>query len=92
VVLLPDCPEEWKDLVARISVEDRVAEVDEETYLYWLEVLPPRWMNGSHFCFAEEEEPFRLFWGRTGNFFCRQLSRDETLLFCSLAGIAPPLI
>jgi hypothetical protein len=49
-------------------------------------------MNGSHFCFAEEEEPFRLFWGRTGNFFCRQLSRDETLLFCSLAGIAPPLI
>src|SRR5947209_20549909 len=34
--------EEWKDHVARISVPDRIAEVTEEHYDYWLEVLPPK--------------------------------------------------
>jgi hypothetical protein len=60
---------------------------------YWLEVLPPRWMSGAHFCFAEGEEPFRFFWAtKEGQFFARQLGVEETLAFCALAGIHAPAI
>src|SRR5437868_1811439 len=36
------CPaaEEWADLINRISVPGRIAEVTEDTYWYFLEVLP----------------------------------------------------
>ena len=67
-----------------------VAEIDEETYSYWLEVLPPRYMNESLFCFAEGGEAFRIFWREEGGFFCRQLTWEETITFCRLAGITLP--
>ena len=92
VLPLPQGEEEWADHVRRASVEGRIVEVTEEQYDYWLEVLPPKWMSGSHFCFAEGAEAFRLFWRDrpTGRYFARQLTWDETLLFCRLVGIAPP--
>jgi hypothetical protein len=82
--------ESWDEHVRRIGTEDRVNEVSEEDYYHWLEVLPPRWMQGAQFCFAEGEEAFRLFWRQSSRYSCRQLTRDETLLFCSLAGMRPP--
>jgi len=91
-VPLPAGGEGWADHVRRVSTEGQIAEVSEEQYDYWLEVLPPHWMNGSHFCFAEGAEAIRLFWHErtTGHYLARQLSWDETLRFCELAGIPPP--
>ena len=77
--------EHWKDMIQRISVEQQIAEVDKQTYWYFLEVLPPRFMNSRCFCFAEGFEPFRMFWERDGKFFCRRLTWDETKAFCRLA-------
>jgi hypothetical protein len=83
--------EEWKDHVERISVPGRIAEVTEEQYYEWLEALPPQWMSGSHFCFAEGAEAFRFFWQeRDGRYFARQLTWDETQAFCRLARIPLP--
>lgn len=84
--------EDWQAHVERLSVPGRFAEVTEEQYYYWLEVLPPRWMHGSQFCFAEGADAFRLFWQQRGEekFFARQLTWDETQTFCRLARIALP--
>jgi hypothetical protein len=83
--------DEWSEHVGRISVPGRIAEVTEEQYYYWLEVLPPRFMNVSLFAFAEGAEAFRLFWkDRDGRFWARQLTWDETVTFCSLARIPLP--
>src|SRR5207249_2111300 len=87
---LPPQGEEWPALVERISRPGKAAEVTEKTFDYWLEVLPPQWMGPGAFCFAEGMEPFRLFWSRGGRFFARQLTWEETLEFCKLAGICPP--
>ena len=91
-VPLPPDREEWADHVRRISAEGQVTEVSRKQYEYWLEVLPPHWMGGSHFCFAEGAEAFRLFWKdrTTGHHLARQLSWQETLRFCELAGVALP--
>jgi hypothetical protein len=77
-----------------IFTPGRTAEVTEEQYFYWLEILPPRWMKGSHFCFAEGEAPFCLFWydREAQRYFARQLSSRETLHFCALTGVPPPLV
>jgi hypothetical protein len=93
--------ENWKEHVECISVSDRVYEVSEEDYFYWLEVLPPKWMRGSSFCFGEGYDPFRLFWVDRGGprwcpgcprhrHCCRQLTDEETDTFCRLAGIPRP--
>ncbi len=80
--------EEWSHLMQRISAEGRIAEVDEETYFYFLEAIPPRFTQGSHFCFAEGKEPFRLFWcdHHTRRYFVRQLNWRETAQLCALSG------
>ena len=53
---------DWKAMIARIHLTGKIAEVDEETYWYFLEVLPPKYMNGSLFAFAEGAESLKLFW------------------------------
>ena len=88
---LPPRGEEWPAFVERISRPGRAAEVTEETFNYWLEVLPPHWMGAGGFCFAEGMEPCRLFWSHRGRYFARQLTWEETLSFCKLAGIRPPM-
>jgi hypothetical protein len=83
--------EEWKEHVERISVAGRISEVSEEQFTYWLEVLPPKYMSGSLFAFAEGAEPLRLFGhDRDGRYWCRQLTWEETLTFCRLADILVP--
>ena len=82
--------EEWPAVIARLSTEGRIAEIDEETYFYFLEVLPPKYQNGYLFAFAEGAEALRLFWRQTQRYFCRQLTWDETQHFCQLAGIPLP--
>ena len=69
--------EPWAALIARISTPGRAAEVTEETYGYFLDVLPPRWL-GEGFLFAEGAEALRYLWKANGRFYCRQLTWDET--------------
>lgn len=68
----------------------RVYEVGEESYFFYLEALPPQFMDASVFCFAEGAEPYLLFWKRRGRYFARQLTCDETVLLAQLAGMPPP--
>ncbi len=81
--------ETWKRTMRRIAVFGETAEVDEQTYWHFLEVLPPQWMDGDTFtfCFAEGMEPLRLFWRRGERYFCRRLTWEETHAFCDLAGL-----
>ena len=67
-----------------------VCEVDEETYFYYLEVLPPQLMLGGCFGFAEGASPYVLFWRRGGRFFVRQLTMGETADLATRAGIPLP--
>lgn len=83
--------EDWTEHVRRVSQRKDIVEVTEEQYYYWLEVLPPHFQCGSHFCFAEGAEAFRLFWKeRDGRFFCRHLTWEDTVTFCLLAKIPVP--
>lgn len=85
-VPIPDEGETHAEKLERIRLV-RIAGVDEETYWHFLEVLPPRWMGGGCFCFAEGVEPLWLFWQQGKRYFCRRLSWNETREFCDLAGI-----
>jgi len=69
--------EKWSDMIARINVPGRVVEVAGETYDYFLEVLPPRFMRGWMFAFAEGEEPLTIFWQKDCKFYARRLSDQE---------------
>jgi hypothetical protein len=89
IVPLP-LEESWKEHIERLSVSGRIAQVSEAQYSYWLEVLPPRWMEGSHFCFVEGADAFTLFWHDRDGYFGRQLTWDETVTFCRLARISLP--
>ena len=82
--------EEWKAMIDRISIPGKIADIDGETYDYFLEVLPPKFMSGSLFAFAEGAEPLRLFWRSDNRHFCRQLTWEETKEFCRLAGVTFP--
>ena len=82
--------EEWSAMIARISVTSTIAAIDKETFFYFLEVLPPKFLQGGLFAFAEGAESLRVFW-RTGDLhFCRALTWDETQEFCRLARISVP--
>lgn len=65
-------------------------EVDEKTYFYYLEVLPPQFMDARCYCFAEGAEPYLLFWRRDDRYFARQLTMAETEAISKLAGIPLP--
>ena len=83
--------EDWDGMILRTHTSGIVCEIKEETYWYFLEVLPPHFMgNGSHFGFAEGAEPLRLFWTTRDGYRCRQLTDDETRQFCHLANIPLP--
>jgi hypothetical protein len=87
VVPRPD-GEVWAAMVGRISTPGVAAEIDEETFDYFLNVLPPRWIDRGGFTFGEGFDPLRLFWsvGRR-RFYCRQLDDREHRTFCRLAAI-----
>lgn len=89
IVPRPD-GEEWAALIPRISQPGRIAAIDEETYGYFLDVLPPKDQHGGLFAFAEGAEALRLFWRQDGRHFCRQLTWAETREYCRLALIPLP--
>ncbi len=62
-----------------------VQQIDEPTYWYFLELLPPRWMHGDWFAFGEGTGPFRLFWKTHAQYFARELTAEETVRFCKLS-------
>lgn len=82
--------EDWPSLIARTTQIGRACAIDEDTFDYFLEVLPPQYL-GHGFAFAEGAEPLRYFWRvRPDRHFCRQLTWDETREFCRLASIPLP--
>ncbi len=86
-VPIPEGGETWRAMLDRTLAEGRIAEVAEETYWHYLEVLPPIYIDESFFCFAEGMEPFRLFWKRKARYFVRRLNWKQTHKLCDLAGI-----
>ena len=76
----------------RTHIENTIHEINEETYWYFLEVLPPKWFNGNLFAFAEGQEPLRLHWhygSRAENrYYCRQLTDEQTNQFCDAVGLS----
>lgn len=83
--------DEWSALINHISIPGKIAAIDQETYWYFLEVLPPKYQRGNFFAFAEGAEALRIFWQKGDAYFCRQLTWDETTDFCRLARISNPL-
>ena len=81
--------EDWSAMIARTSQTGVVCGIEEETYDYFLDVLPPKYM-GRGFAFAEGAEPLRWFWRAGDQCFCRQLTWDETREFCRLTRISLP--
>ena len=79
--------EEWPDVIVRLQVEGRIAEVSEEVWFYFLEVLPPKLLRGNWFAFAEGQEPLKLFWRRQGCHYGRQLTWAETHRLCDATGL-----
>ena len=63
----------------------KIAQIDQKTYWYFLELLPPRWMDGNWFAFGEGSGPFRLFWQTKDEYFVRELTDSETRIFCELS-------
>jgi len=81
--------EEWEVMIERIKTTDAIHEISEETYWYFLEVLPPKWMDGCHFAFAEGVEPLQLFWQeKQDEFRTRLLSWEQTHRFCDATGVS----
>lgn len=82
--------ENWKAMIDRIHRTGLIHEVDEYTYDWFLECLPPKYQTGGFYAFAEGAEPLKLFWCRDGRFFVRPLTDAETREFCRLACIPVP--
>lgn len=57
---LPD-REGWSDMIRRTSAPGATCQVAEETYDYFLDVLPPRWMSREGFAFGEGADYLRHF-------------------------------
>lgn len=74
-------------MVNRLSVAGRIAEISAEVWEYFLDVLPPKLIGRGYFCFAEGQEPLRVFWRQQGKYYGRQLSQAETDRLCDLAGL-----
>jgi hypothetical protein len=82
--------ESWGGLLARIHVTGTIAEIEEAIWEWYLECLPPRYLEGALFAFAEGCEPLMVFWKREGRCFVRPLTWLETREFCRLARIPLP--
>jgi len=80
--------EEWKDTIERIHRTDQVHTVTEETYYYFLEVLPPQWMSGPFFAFAEGQEELTIYFERNGEYFGRRLTHEQSMRFCETSGLS----
>ena len=75
-----DSPPWWEEGVT--------VEVDESMYFEYLDLLPPRYMNGNLFAFGEGAGNFILFWVDASRYFAHQLSANDTETFCRLSHVA----
>jgi hypothetical protein len=73
------CPPWWE---AGTTVE-----IKEETYYEKLDMLPPRYMDGSLFAYGEGAGSFSIFWQQGSNFYVHHLSHEHTDEFCKLARV-----
>src|SRR3989304_1552194 len=80
--------EQWPDVIVRLHVEGRIAELSEEGGYYFSEVLPPKLLRGNWFPFAEGQEPLKLFWRGQGRYYGRQLTWEETHRLCDATGLS----
>ena len=87
VTPLPE-DEEWKRMIERTHETGKIHQIKEETYWYFLEVLPPKWMDRRYFAFAEGQEELSIFWQKQQEAFCRRLTQDETDQFCETSGLS----
>ena len=76
----PDSPPWWE--------EGATIEVGEETYLQYLDMLPPRYLRGSLFAFGEGSGCLTLFWLAAGKHYAHHLSQADTESFCKVAGVS----
>ena len=80
-----------EELIPRVAQAEpgTILAVDEETYFYYLEMLPPRFQRGGEFCFAEGSGSFLYFWKSSKDvYYARPLSDEETDTFCRLAKVS----
>lgn len=93
--MVPAPPDEpWDAMIKRINTEGQINEVTAETYEYFRDVLPPRWI-GKGYAFAEGDEPLTLFWPtfvlegvplkRRAIYLARLLSWEQSEKFIELA-------
>ncbi len=75
-----DAPPWWEDGVT--------VEIDESKYFEYLDLLPPRYMNGNLFAFGEGAGNFTLFWVEARRYFALQLSANDTETFCRLSRVS----
>ena len=71
-------PGAWGEFITAMHSEQRF-ECDRDMYWYWLEVLPPAWMNRTitldgvptltHFGFAEGYDVVTAFWKQSGRYY-----------------------
>ena len=79
--------EEWQKAIEAMR-SGEIVEIDEEFYWYFLEVLPPVFMNKRidgkfyDFGFAEGCENIRLFW--------RECGEDKYRYYCKQSNIVNP--
>ncbi len=76
--------EEWGEFISERDA-GRTVQIDEEMFMYWLEVLPPVYMHKEiliegrpvfcSFGFAEGREPITDFWKENGKLFCKRSDR-----------------
>ncbi len=70
-------------------LENGVAvEIDAAKYFEYLDLLPPRYIDGDLFAFGEGEGNFVLFWSDAKRYFAHQLSIEDTEDFCRLSCVS----
>lgn len=66
--------------------EGKIYRVSETTFAYHLESYQPKWLDKLGFVFDCGHGPFLLFWKTDGQYFARQLTKEENFNFCRLSG------
>ena len=73
---------EWEELMKALNearAHDKRLKVHKSVFWYFLEVLRPRWMNGSQVIFAEGADDPTLFTSWDREYFCQRFGDYEVL-------------
>lgn len=71
----------WDNLIKAMESGEQF-ECDKGVYCYFLEVLPPVFMRGSTFGFAEGAEPVTKFWQEGDRYFGQRTKQMNPYAFC----------